>query len=96
MATRVLIVEDDRDIADLVARYLKEPKRKPDYRGDRQHGAFLRRIDALPHDMKRAIADVWHAHVKLEAWPQSRMSNAIANVVARSCSHESNQLATPS
>ena len=81
---------------DLVARYLKEPERKPDYGGDRPHGAFLSRIDAPPHEMKRAIADAWHAHVKLEAWPQSRMSYAIANVVARSLPHESDQLATPS
>ena len=81
---------------DLVARYLKEPKRKPDYRGDRQHGAFLSRIDAQPHEMKQAIADAWDAHVKLEAWPQTHMSHAIANVVARSFSHEVDQLATPS
>jgi lipoate-protein ligase A len=74
--------------ANLIARYLKQPKRKPGYRGDRQHGAFLRMIDAPPHEVKQAIADAWHAHVKLEAWPQTRLPCAIANVVERSLSHE--------
>ena len=70
--------------ADLIARYVKHPKRKPDYRGDRHHAAFLSRIDASPHEMKQAIADAWHAHVRLDAWPQARMSCAILNVVERS------------
>lgn len=74
--------------ANLIARYLKEPKRKPDYRGDRQHGAFLSTIDAPPHEMKQAIADAWQAHVTLEAWPLSRLSCAMADVVERSHSHE--------
>ncbi len=70
--------------ADFIARYVKHPKRKPEYRGDRHHGAFLSRIDASPHEMKHAIADAWHAHVRLDAWPQTRMSCAILNVVERS------------
>ena len=74
--------------ANLIARYLKEPKRKPDYRGNRQHSAFLGTIDAPPHEVKQAIADAWQAHVTLEAWPQSRLSCAIADVVERSLSQE--------
>ena len=74
--------------AGLIARYVKHPKRKPDYRGDRHHGAFLSRIDASPHEMKQAIADAWHAHVRLETWPQTRMSRAMVNVVERSHPHE--------
>jgi lipoate-protein ligase A len=70
--------------ADLIARYLKQPKRQPDYRGNRTHGAFLRTVDAPPHEMKQAIADAWCAHVNLEVWPRSRMASAIANIVERS------------
>jgi lipoate-protein ligase A len=77
--------------ADLIARYVKHPKRKPDYRGNRRHGAFLSTIDASPHEMKQAIADAWHAHVRLEAWPQTRMSCAMVNVVERSHLHEEGQ-----
>ncbi|MEK9141613.1 MAG: lipoate--protein ligase family protein [Nitrospirota bacterium] len=77
--------------ASSIARYLKHPKRKPDYRGDRHHGAFLSTIDASPHEMKQAIADAWHAHVRLETWSQTRMSCAMANVVERSHLHEGEQ-----
>ena len=69
---------------DLIARYLKQPKRKPEYRGNRQHGEFLSTINATPHEMKQAIADVWSAQSDLEVWPQTRMPHAIANVVERS------------
>ncbi|MEK7868999.1 MAG: lipoate--protein ligase family protein [Nitrospirota bacterium] len=80
--------------AGLIARYVKHPKRKPDYRGDRHHAAFLSRIDASPHEMKQAIAEAWHAHVRLDAWPQTRMSCAILNVVERSHPHKLEQSTT--
>lgn len=70
--------------ADLIARYLKEPKRRPGYRGDRLHGAFLGTIDASPHEMKQAIAAAWDACIELESWPQSRMRGTIAGVLKRS------------
>lgn len=69
---------------DLIARYLKEPRRRPDYRGDRLHGAFLSTIDASPQEVKQAIATAWDAHITLESWPQSRMPATIATVVERS------------
>jgi lipoate-protein ligase A len=70
--------------ADLISRYLKQPKRQPDYRRDRPHEAFLRTMDASPQDIKQAIADEWCARVSLEAWPQDRMPATIAKVVHRS------------
>ena len=44
---------------DLVARYLKQPARQPEYREDRPHATFLRTIDASPVDLKHAIAKAW-------------------------------------
>ena len=76
---------------DIIARYLKHPKRQPDYRGDRDHGSFLSTIDVQPRDLKQAIADDWDARVTLESWPQDRLSCAIANVVERSLPHETEQ-----
>jgi lipoate-protein ligase A len=73
--------------ADLIARYLKHPRRQPDYRENRSHRAFLSTIDASPHEIKHAIASVWHAHVRLDEWPRSRMSSSIAHVVERSPPH---------
>ena len=70
--------------AKTISRYLKQPKRQPDYRGDRHHRDFLRTIDAPLHELKQAIADAWHAHTKLESWPSSRMKDAIVKVIERS------------
>jgi lipoate---protein ligase len=67
-----------------ISRYLRQPKRQPDYRGGRPHGDFLRTIDAPVHELKQAIADAWHADTKLELWPESRMKDAIFKVVERS------------
>ena len=70
--------------ADVISRYLKEPKRQPEYRKDRRHGDFLRTIDVLPDDIKNAIADAWKADTELKCWPRLRMRNAMAQVAERS------------
>ncbi len=70
--------------AKVISRYLKEPKRQPEYRNDRRHADFLRTIDVVPDDIKNAIADVWKADIELKSWPQLRMRNAMAKVAERS------------
>jgi lipoate---protein ligase len=70
--------------ADAIARYLQHPKRQPDYRADRKHSAFLRTLPGVPHDIKQALAQAWHANVLLEAWPRTRMMHTRARVVERS------------
>lgn len=70
--------------AGVIARYLKHPKRRPDYRGDREHGSFLMTVHVPPHHIKQAIAAAWDAHPTLDSWPESRLSCAIARVVERS------------
>ena len=70
--------------AKVISRYLKEPKRQPEYRNDRRHADFLRTIDVRPDDIKNAIADVWKADIELKSWPQLRMRNAMAKVAERS------------
>src|SRR5262249_4537782 len=59
--------------ADVICRYLKQPKRQPQYRRDRSHHEFLRIIDAPVDDLKEAIADAWQAHTALRSWPRARM-----------------------
>ena len=82
--------------AEIISRYLKQPKRQPDYRADRPHGDFLRTIDAPLHEMKQAIANAWNAKTELELWPRSRMSAAITNVTERSACQEAENYSCPS
>jgi len=74
--------------AHIICRYLKQPKRQPDYRSDRPHDDFLNTIDAPLHEMKQAIATVWHADTEMELWPRSRMRVAVLKVAERSTCQE--------
>jgi lipoate-protein ligase A len=69
--------------AELIARYLKNPKRRPDYRDDREHESFVTTIDAKPHDLKQAIARAWDAHMFLGTWPWHRMPAILEKVAHR-------------
>lgn len=69
---------------DLIARYLKQPRRQPDYRADRPHGMFLRTINAPPQEMKQAIAAEWGADSAIDEVPTARMPGNIAAVLRRS------------
>jgi lipoate-protein ligase A len=73
--------------ATLIARYLKQPARQPEYREDRPHGAFLRTIDAPSLHLKRAIAAGWGADRPLDVWPEARLADGIRNVRRRSEEH---------
>ena len=73
---------------EIISRYLRQPKRQPDYRADRPHSEFLRTLRAPLHELKQAIARVWHAHRGLDVWPSARMSYAIAGIIERSSLHE--------
>jgi lipoate-protein ligase A len=72
----------------IISRYLKLPKRQPDYRGNRPHAEFLTTIEAPAQEIKRALADAWHAEVELKCWPEARMKGAIAGIVERSLPQE--------
>lgn len=62
---------------DLIARYLKQPTRQPDYRAHRPHETFVRTIDVPPEELKQALAKEWGAERRLERWPESRMPACI-------------------
>jgi len=81
--------------AEVIARYLKQPKRQPQYRRDRSHREFLRTIDVPVEDVKKAIAEAWHAHTKLGSWPSERMTDTIATVLGRSIVQEEHHCCEP-
>jgi len=70
--------------AQVVARYLKQPGRQPDYRRGRPHRAFLRTIEVQAEDIKRAMADAWSVRSKLDGWPVARTEERTLDVIQRS------------
>ncbi|HEY7314537.1 MAG TPA: lipoate--protein ligase family protein [Gemmataceae bacterium] len=53
----------------LVARYLREPPRQPEYRGGRGHLAFLRNLSLGGEELKRRLCRAWAANDLLPALP---------------------------
>lgn len=70
--------------AEVIARYLKQPARRPDYRRDRSHESFLRTIKAPPEAIKLAIAEAWSTGSTLDVWPEGRMQHKLLDVIRRS------------
>jgi lipoate-protein ligase A len=70
--------------SDMIARYLKQPARQPDYRQNRPHDAFVRTIDARPDEIKLAIAGAWSVGSALDTWPEARLPRRISDVIQRS------------
>jgi lipoate-protein ligase A len=60
-----------------VARYLREPARRPAYRGDRDHRKFLMNLPADEHDLVRRLRARWQALTLLGAWPHARVRELV-------------------
>jgi lipoate-protein ligase A len=53
----------------LIGKCLGDPKRRPDYRGDRSHDEFVTAIPMSPDAVKAAIAQQWNAVEQLKSVP---------------------------
>lgn len=78
--------------ADVIARYLSQPLRQPDYRQGRPHTSFLRTIGVSPKDIKQAIAAAWPVGSLLTPWPEARMLKRVQDVLRRSLLQAEEQL----
>ena len=63
----------------LVARYLAEPPRQPDYREGRPHEAFVTNLPADAASLRRALASAWSAHKSTAVWPERRVRELAAD-----------------
>jgi lipoate-protein ligase A len=62
----------------LVPRYLREPARQPDYRGGRDHRAFLRNLPLDRGELTRRLRDTWEAQTSLTAWTTEEVRRLVA------------------
>jgi lipoate-protein ligase A len=53
-----------------IGRYLRMPARRPEYRGQREHEAFVRNLPAGADVLKRRLRDGWRADVEVTDWPR--------------------------
>jgi lipoate-protein ligase A len=63
---------------DSVARYLKLPPRRPEYRGERSHAEFLRNLPLPREAIRRALIGAFHANEPQTDWPRETVAELVA------------------
>jgi lipoate---protein ligase len=64
---------------EIVSRYLKVPKRQPEYRAGRTHDAFLTNLDLARGTLIDAIRTAWSPLVKTTEVPRERVDELVAS-----------------
>ena len=60
-----------------VPRYLREPPRRPDYRGSRGHDAFIRNLGIRRADLVAALRRAWEPLTETTTWPADRVAQLV-------------------
>ena len=61
-----------------MSRYLRMPKRQPEYRLNRAHAQFVRNLSCDPDELRRRLQQTWDASVSKEAWPHEKVRQLTA------------------
>ena len=61
----------------LIPRYLREPPRRPDYRGSRDHDTFIRNLGIRRADLVVALRRAWEPMTETTAWPTDRVAQLV-------------------
>jgi lipoate---protein ligase len=62
---------------DLIERCLAMPPRTPDYRVGRSHDAFVTNLPSDAQNIRRVIAEAWHADEIRTEWPRELVSQLV-------------------
>jgi lipoate-protein ligase A len=63
---------------DRLGRYLQEPARQPDYRGQREHNAFVRNLPCAAATVRQIVAAAWGASELRPDYPRKRVAELVA------------------
>jgi len=65
-----------------IGRYLRMPVRRPDYRQERDHEAFVRNLSLVVDDLKGRLRLSWEADKALLAWPAALVQQLVVEKYA--------------
>jgi lipoate---protein ligase len=68
---------------DRVGRYLRMPARQPEYRGRREHAAFLQNLPCGADELRHRLRETWGADALLPDWPSERTGRLAAEKYTR-------------
>src|SRR5262249_12986524 len=66
----------DFDLSQL-SRYLRMPKRQPDYRGQRTHTDFLINLQTTSQELEARLRREWQAETVVITWPAMRLRQLV-------------------
>lgn len=61
-----------------IVRYIKHPPRMPDYRRDREHGAFVANLPLSAERLRELLANAWEARDVSTEWPRDLVAQLVA------------------
>jgi lipoate-protein ligase A len=61
----------------IVARYLREPPRQPEYRGGRGHEEFLMNLPLSREELRRRLREEWRADTPVDEWPRAKVAELV-------------------
>jgi lipoate-protein ligase A len=68
---------------ELVGRYLRQPQRQPDYRGQRDHATFLMNLPVEAAELKQRLRGAWGAEEEITNWPEKWVRQLVAEKYAK-------------
>jgi lipoate-protein ligase A len=69
--------------AQRIERYLHMPGRQPDYRGGREHAAFLTNVPIDRPELVQRLREAWKAGSRLTSWPAQRVVQLVEEKYAQ-------------
>lgn len=72
----------DSDLS-LIARYLREPPRRPEYRAGREHLDFVRNLPLPRAEIERRLRQAWNADGLASVWPDDVVQRLVADKYAK-------------
>jgi lipoate-protein ligase A len=65
-----------------VGRYLRPPPRQPEYRGGREHGAFIRNLEIGRQRLAAGLRQAWEVDEEVAEWPAAEVRRLVAEKYA--------------
>lgn len=66
-----------------IARYLKMPPRRPEYRRERDHAAFVTNLPVSADRLRQSLREAWQADAPLAKWPEAVTRRLVEEKYAR-------------
>jgi lipoate-protein ligase A len=67
----------------LIGRYLRPPARQPEYRGGRDHLAFLMNLPCPGDELRCRLRTAWQAGAERSSWPQREVAELVRGKYSR-------------